>query len=92
MNGLKKFWKMKVFITSMTMLMISTTSWSVQISSSEEQSNHQEEEQSPGSELLEFLGLFDDEENGWIDPIYLLEESSIFNDSEKAKEGKNERP
>ena len=91
MNGLKKLWIMKVFISTMTLLtMTPTTIWSAQTSSNENQSGPQQEEQNPDGELLEFLGLFEDAETGWVDPIYLLETDNDVISGKEAKEEKDE--
>jgi len=92
MNGLKKLWKKKVYITTITILSITaTTSWPAQPSLSEEQNNQRTEEQSPDGEFLEFLGLFDDADTGWVDPIYLLETDDDFTGKQTPQEGKDEK-
>jgi hypothetical protein len=91
MNGLKKLWTMKVFISTIALLtMTSTMTWSAQTSSNENLNSSQQEEQNPDGELLEFLGLFEDEETGWVDPMYLLETDDDVIDGKRAKEEKDE--
>ena len=91
MNGLKKLWKMKAFIMTIMMLQITPTlAWSAQLPSKEELSPPQTEKQGPDGEFLEFLGLFDDADAGWVDPMYLLESDDDFTHHQKEKEGKDE--
>lgn len=92
MNGLMKSWRLKTLITTMVILALSPlTCWSAQTAPAQERSSQQEEEEKPDGELLEFLGLFDDTETGWVDPIFLLESDDDFTTQQNHREEEDEK-
>ena len=73
MSGYMSLLKSRLFLTvAVTLALTQATPWSGQAAEPTEAENQQEEFQ-PDGELLEFLGLFDDPDSGWVDPMYLLE-------------------
>ena len=83
MNGCPKFWKLKVSCLALLLSLIQMPTVSLAQETSAQEL--------PSPEMLDFLGLFNDEETGWVDPFELLAiDDDVFLRNDEQEEDKDE--
>lgn len=85
MSGCQKRWKKAAWITLGIGLMLAPATLSAQEPA-------QPATEQPEADLIEFLGIFDDEESSWIDPMVLLEADEKDFVQPGSEEDKHEKP